>query len=89
VDVLISYGFFLFGVAYLACCDFSVDLTKKLHQILCKSRPKKARQVKSKVRSIVHQFIWQAKQSIPHTAVMYYSDCMKLCEDLTPKFGDK
>jgi hypothetical protein len=32
---------------------------------------------------------WQAKQSIPNTTVMFYGNCMKMCEDFTPKFGDK
>jgi hypothetical protein len=26
---------------------------------------------------------WQAKQSIQHTTVMFYDDCMKVCEDFT------
>jgi hypothetical protein len=32
---------------------------------------------------------WQAKQSIPHTTVMFYGDCVKTCEDCAPNFGDK
>jgi hypothetical protein len=32
---------------------------------------------------------WQAKQSILHTTVMFYGDCMKMCEDFTPNFSDK
>jgi hypothetical protein len=31
----------------------------------------------------------QAKQSIPHTIVKFYSDCVKICEDIAPNFGDK
>jgi hypothetical protein len=31
----------------------------------------------------------QAKQSIPHTAVTFYGDCVKMCEDFAPKFGGK
>jgi hypothetical protein len=27
----------LFGVLYLACCDFTMDPTKEQRQILCKS----------------------------------------------------
>jgi hypothetical protein len=23
---------------------------------------------------------WQAKQSVPHTTVIFYGDCMKICE---------
>jgi hypothetical protein len=30
---------------------------------------------------------WQAKQSIPHTAVTLYDDCVKMCEDFAPNFG--
>jgi hypothetical protein len=30
----------------------------------------------------------QTKQLVPHTTV-FYSDCMKMCEDFTPNFGDK
>jgi hypothetical protein len=32
---------------------------------------------------------WQAKQSILHTTVMLYGDCMKMCEDFAPNFADK
>jgi hypothetical protein len=32
---------------------------------------------------------WKAKQSIPHATVMFYSDCLKMCQDFAPKFGDK
>jgi hypothetical protein len=28
---------------------------------------------------------WQARQSIPHTTVTIYTECVKFCED----FGDK
>jgi hypothetical protein len=31
----------------------------------------------------------QAKQSIPHTTVMFCGHCMKMCEDFTLKFGNK
>jgi hypothetical protein len=31
----------------------------------------------------------QAKQSIAHTAVTFYGDCVKMREDFVPKFGDK
>jgi hypothetical protein len=51
-------------------------------------RPKKARQAKRKVKSIliiffaikgiVHKDLsWQAKQSIPHITVMFYGDCVE------------
>jgi hypothetical protein len=29
----------------------------------------------------------QAKQSIPHTTVMYYGGCTKMCEGFAPNFG--
>jgi hypothetical protein len=32
---------------------------------------------------------WQAKLLIPHATVMFYGDCMKICKDLDPNFGDK
>jgi hypothetical protein len=63
-------------------------------------RLKKAKRVKSEVKSILIIFIgikslftrnlfWQAKQSISHTTVMFYGNCMKLCDDFAPNFGDK
>jgi hypothetical protein len=53
--------------------------------------PKKVRQVKSKAKSMLIIFLdikrhclqknssWQAKQSIPHTTVTFYGDCVKMC----------
>jgi hypothetical protein len=32
---------------------------------------------------------WQAKQSILHITVMFYGDCVKMCEDFASTFGDK
>jgi hypothetical protein len=32
---------------------------------------------------------WQAEQSIPHTIVTFYGDCVKMYEDFIPIFGDK
>jgi hypothetical protein len=63
-------------------------------------RPKNARQVKSKSRTcwsfswtpgglFTKNSSWQAKQSIPHNTVTFYGDCVKMCEDFTPNFGDK
>jgi hypothetical protein len=64
-------------------------------------RLKKARQVKSKVVSACSLFslisrglstknsFWQARQSIPHTTVTFYGDCMKIGEDFAPNFGIK
>jgi hypothetical protein len=64
------------------------------------SRPRKARQVKSKVKSMliiffhtkehVHkEFVLEAKQSFPHTIVKFYGDWVTMCKDFAPKFGDK
>jgi hypothetical protein len=42
------------------------------------------------MKGIVHKYLsYQAKQSILHTAVMFYGDCMKLCEDIALNFCDK
>jgi hypothetical protein len=32
---------------------------------------------------------WQAKQLIPFTTVTFRVDCVKMCEDFSPNFGDK
>jgi hypothetical protein len=32
---------------------------------------------------------WHAKRPVPLTAVMFYSDCVKMCKDFTPNFDDK
>jgi hypothetical protein len=32
---------------------------------------------------------WHAKQSVPHTTVIFYGDCMKIWKDFTLNFGDK
>jgi hypothetical protein len=32
---------------------------------------------------------WQAKQSSLLTTVTFYGDCVEMCEDFTPKFGEK
>jgi hypothetical protein len=57
-------------------------------------RPKKVRQVKIKVKSMLIIFfdikrIVHAEQSVPHTTMKFYGDCVKMCEDLAPNFGDK
>jgi hypothetical protein len=31
---------------------------------------------------------WQAKQSIPHTTVIFYGNCVKIYEDCALNFGD-
>jgi hypothetical protein len=38
-----------------------------------------------------HHFLlsWQAKQSIPYTTVTFCENCMKICEDYAPNFGDR
>jgi hypothetical protein len=32
---------------------------------------------------------WQTKQSIPHTAVTFYGDCIKMCKDFAQNLGKK
>jgi hypothetical protein len=32
---------------------------------------------------------WQAKQLVLHTTVMFYGDCVKMCQDFAPNFVDK
>jgi hypothetical protein len=32
---------------------------------------------------------WQGKHSLAHTTVKLYGDCVKMCEEFTPKFRDK
>jgi hypothetical protein len=61
-------------------------------------RPKKARQMKSKVKCMLSILLdikgitknssWHAKQSIPHPTVMFYGQCVKMCEDFALNFGD-
>jgi hypothetical protein len=43
------------------------------------------------ITSLWHQenSSWQAKQSIPHTAVTFYGDCVEMWEESTTNFGDK
>jgi hypothetical protein len=32
---------------------------------------------------------WKAKQPIPHITVMFYDECVKMCQDFAPNFRDK
>jgi hypothetical protein len=32
---------------------------------------------------------WQAKQSALRSTMTFYSNCMKMCENFVPNFGDK
>jgi hypothetical protein len=60
---------------------------------------KKAREEKSKVKSMLiiltqrglfaKNSFWQAKQSIPHTTMMFCGNCVKLCEDFALNFSNK
>jgi hypothetical protein len=62
-------------------------------------RPKKARQVKSKVKSMIiiltsmrlfaKNSSWQAKQSIPNITVMFHGSCMKIAKTLPRKLTTK
>jgi hypothetical protein len=38
---------------------------------------------------VTNNLSWQAKQSIPHATVMFYSNCVKIFEDFALNFGDK
>jgi hypothetical protein len=55
------------------------------------SRPKRAIQVKRKVKGILNIFLQQGqvKQSTWHTTVAFYGDCVKMCEDFAQNFGDE
>jgi hypothetical protein len=33
--------------------------------------------------------LWQAKQSIAHTTLLFYGDCVKMCGVFIPKSGEK
>jgi hypothetical protein len=60
-------------------------------------RPKKARQMKSKVKTMLIIFFdlftknssWQTNQSIRYTTVTFYGDCVIICENFAPNFGHK
>jgi hypothetical protein len=57
-------------------------------------RPRLTRQVKSAVKvksmlSFTKNLPRQAKQSVPNIIVTFYGNCMKVCEDFAPIFGDK
>jgi hypothetical protein len=66
---------------------------------LDQGRPKEARQVKSKIKTmffiffdikeIVHQEFVLAGQTVPHTVVTFYGNCMNMCEDFAQNFGNK
>jgi hypothetical protein len=59
-------------------------------------RAKRARQVKSKVKTVLKIFFditanssWLTKQSILHVTVTFYGDCVKMCEGFAPNFDGK
>jgi hypothetical protein len=63
-------------------------------------RPKKAGQVNSEVKSMLSSSLtlrgpftrnssWQTKQFILDTYVMFYSNCVKMCEYFALNFGDE
>jgi hypothetical protein len=62
-------------------------------------RPRKARQVKSKVRSMLiiffdmgiayKGFVVAAQTVSSHTTVTFYGDYVKMCKDFAANFGDK
>jgi hypothetical protein len=43
----------------------------------------------SQEHAYIKNLSWQAKQSILHITITFYGNCMKMCEDFTPNFGDK
>jgi hypothetical protein len=53
-----------------------------------KPRLKKARQVTSRW-FITENSSWHASQSVMHTTVTFYGNCMKMCESFAPNFGNK
>jgi hypothetical protein len=59
-----------------------------MHRVTTKSMPRiltaDEKQKHVNVCEELHQI-----GSIPHTTVMFYGDCMKMCEDSVPNFGDK
>jgi hypothetical protein len=70
-----------------------------LNGLLGSEQTEKGEHVKSKVRSmlisffdikeIVHkEFVLASLASVPHTTVTVYGDCVKMCEDYAPNFGD-
>ena len=61
---------------------------------LMSPRPKKARQVKSNLKSLIitffdstKNFSQQARLWIPGSTAKFCGDCVKTCEDITPNFG--
>jgi hypothetical protein len=63
-------------------------------------RTKEARQVKGKakgmiiiffaIKGIVHkELILAGQTAILHIAVTFYGNCVKMCKDFAPNFGDK
>jgi hypothetical protein len=46
----------------------------------------------SDIRGFAHKELissWHSKQPIPHISMMLYGDCMKMCKDFFPNFGDR
>jgi hypothetical protein len=61
---------------------------------------KRKRQARSKVKSMFNIFfdikrlvhkerVLAGQTVIPHTIVTFYGDCVKMCEDFDPNFGDE
>jgi hypothetical protein len=80
----------LFGVLYLASCDFAMDPTKEQHRI----ETKKGETGESiliiffDIKGTDHKEFLLACQT-QYTTVTFYSDCVKLCEDFDPNFRKK
>jgi hypothetical protein len=41
------------------------------------------------IKEIGYNPSWQARQSILHTTMTFYGNCMKMCEDFALNFDDK
>jgi hypothetical protein len=42
------------------------------------------------IKAILHKDAsWQSKQSIPHSALMFYEGCVEMWKEFSPKFGDE
>jgi hypothetical protein len=86
--------------SWIYCYDHETMQQSSLWQSSNSLKPKKSRQVSSKIKSIIiiltssgllkkKNSSSQAKQIIPHTTVTYCGHYVKICEDFAPKFGDK
>jgi hypothetical protein len=87
------------------CCIYGYDIQTKQQSSEWKSpnllRLKKGETDEDHSQECAHYFLlyqrglhtknssWQAKGSISHTTVIFYSQCMKMCEDFALNYDDK